>query len=109
MCLRFVAGLTGLKDVSYFHYFTKVPPINVGCIRQPHFGFSAYRHTSFYLPHLVKRLDCLTRHGVINNDEIIQLNITHPYLQVLVVTVDSEDNAGMLFTCLHTNDTLKAL
>ena len=61
------------------------------------------------LPHLVKGLHCLTRYGVINNDEIIQLNITHPYLQVLVVTVDSEDNAGMLFTCLHTNDTLKAL
>ena len=48
MCLTFVAGLTGLKNVSHSHHFTKVPPMNVSCIRQPHFGFSAYRHNSFH-------------------------------------------------------------
>ena len=48
MCLTFVAGLTGLKDVSHSHHFTNVPPMNVSCIRQPHFGFSTYRHNSFH-------------------------------------------------------------
>ena len=48
MCLTFVAGLTGLKDVGHYHHFTKEPPMNVSCIRQPHFGFSAYRHNSFH-------------------------------------------------------------
>ena len=38
----------------------------------------------------------------------MQLDNTDPYLQVLVVTVDFEDNTGMLFTCLQTNTTLKA-
>ena len=61
------------------------------------------------LPHIVKDLHCLIRQGVISNDEIRQLNFIHPNLQVLAVTVDNEDNAGMLFTCLQTNTILKAL
>ena len=61
------------------------------------------------LPHIVKDLHCLIRQGVISNDEIRQLNFIHPNLQVLAVTVDNEDNTGMLFTCLQTNTSLKAL
>ena len=60
-------------------------------------------------PHVVKDLHCLIRQGVINNDEIMQLNFIHPNLQVLAVTVDNEDSAGMLFTCFQTNISLKAL
>ena len=61
------------------------------------------------LPHIVKKLHCLIRQGVINNDEIMQLNAMHPNLQVLAVTVDNKDSAGTLFTCLQTNRNLKAL
>ena len=61
------------------------------------------------LPGVVKDLHCLIRHGVVSNDEIMQLNFIHPNLQVLAVTLDNKDSAGMLFTCLQTNITLKAL
>lgn len=80
----------------------RTPLISLNIARQP----GQFKRD---LPYLVKGLHYLTRHGVINNDEIIQLDITHPYLQVLVVSVDSEDNTGILFTCLQTNTTLKPL
>ena len=58
MCLRFVAGLTGLRDISYSHYSTKVPPMNVGCIRQlplviVHIDMQVYLRTKMCTSHLI--------------------------------------------------------
>ena len=46
-CLKFVAGLTGLKHVSYEQYFNK--EINLECMRKPRFGLQMDHYSTFYL------------------------------------------------------------
>ena len=46
-CLKFVAGLTGLKHVSYEQYFNK--EINLECMRKPRFGLQMDHYFTFYL------------------------------------------------------------
>ena len=46
MTLRFVAGLTGLNDVSYQEYFNK--EVDLQCIRRPLFGFESHQYSIFH-------------------------------------------------------------
>ena len=46
MALRFVAGLTELKDDSYQEYFSK--EVDLQCIRKPLFGFQSHQYTMFH-------------------------------------------------------------
>ena len=52
MCLRFVAGLTNLKDKSYEEYFNK--ELDVGCKRRPLFGFEVCVPSHFNNQHVTK-------------------------------------------------------
>ena len=45
MALRFVAGLTELKDESYQEYFNK--EVDLRCIRKPLFGFELHQYSMF--------------------------------------------------------------
>ena len=45
MTLRFVAGLTELKDDNYQEYFSK--EVDLQCIRKPLFGFESHRYSVF--------------------------------------------------------------
>ena len=45
MTLRFVAGLTELKDDSYQEYFSK--EVDLQCIRKPLFGFESHQYSMF--------------------------------------------------------------
>ena len=46
MTLRFVAGLTKLKDDSYGEYFNK--EVDLQCIREPLFGFQSHQYSMFH-------------------------------------------------------------
>ena len=46
MTLRFVAGLTELKDDSYQEYFSK--EVDLQCIRDPLFGFESHQYSMFH-------------------------------------------------------------
>ena len=46
MTLRFVAGLTKLKDDSYQKYFRK--EVNMQCVRKPLFGFQSHQSSVFH-------------------------------------------------------------
>ena len=46
MALRFVAGLTELKDHSYQEYFIK--EVDLQCIRKPLFGFESHQYSMFH-------------------------------------------------------------
>ena len=46
MTLRFVAGLTELKDDSYQEYFSK--EVDLQCIRKPLFGFESHQYSMFH-------------------------------------------------------------
>ena len=46
MTLRFVAGLTELKDDSYQAYFNK--EVDLQCIREPFFGFESHQYSVFH-------------------------------------------------------------
>ena len=46
MTLRFVAGLTELKDDSYREYFSK--EVDLQCIRGPLFGFESHQYCMFH-------------------------------------------------------------
>ena len=46
MTLRFVAGLTELKDDSYQEYFNK--EVDLQCIRKPLFGFESHQYSMFH-------------------------------------------------------------
>ena len=46
MALRFVAGLTELKDDSYQEYFNK--EVDLQCIRKPLFGFESHQYSMFH-------------------------------------------------------------
>ena len=46
MTLRFVAGLTELKDDSYQDYFSK--EVDLQCIRKPLFGFESHQYFMFH-------------------------------------------------------------
>ena len=46
MTLRFVAGLTELKDDSYQEYFSK--EVDLQCIRTPLFGFESHQYFMFH-------------------------------------------------------------
>ena len=46
MTLRFVAGLTELKDDSYQEYFSK--EVDLQCIRKPLFGFESHQCSMFH-------------------------------------------------------------
>ena len=46
MTLRFVAGLTELKDDSYQEYFNK--ELDLHCIREPLFGFESHQNCVFH-------------------------------------------------------------
>ena len=46
MTLRFVAGLTELKDDSYQEYFSK--EVDLHCIREPLFGFQSHQYSMFH-------------------------------------------------------------
>ena len=46
MTLRFVAGLTELKDDSYQEYFNK--EVDLQCIREPLFGFKSHQYSMFH-------------------------------------------------------------
>ena len=47
MALRFVAGLTELKDDSYQEYFSK--EVDLQCIRKPLFSFESHQYSMFHL------------------------------------------------------------
>ena len=46
MTLRFVAGLSKLKDESYQEYFSK--EVDLQCIRKPLFGFESHQCSVFH-------------------------------------------------------------
>ena len=46
MTLRFVAGLTELKDDSYQEYFSQ--EVDLQCIREPLFGFQSHQYSVFH-------------------------------------------------------------
>ena len=46
MTLRFVAGLTELKDDSYQEYFSK--EVDLQCVRKPLFGFESHQYSMFH-------------------------------------------------------------
>ena len=46
MALRFVAGLTELKDDSYQEYFSK--EVDLQCIRKPLLGFESHQYSMFH-------------------------------------------------------------
>ena len=46
MTLRFVAGLTELKDDSYQEYFSK--EVDLQCIMEPLFGFESHQYSMFH-------------------------------------------------------------
>ena len=46
MTLKFVAGLTGLKDDSYQEYFSK--EVDLQCVRKPLFGFESHQCSLFH-------------------------------------------------------------
>ena len=46
MTLRFMAGLTELKDDSYQEYFSK--EVDLLCIRKPLFGFESHQYSMFH-------------------------------------------------------------
>ena len=46
MTLRFVAGLTELKDDTYQEYFRK--EVDLQCIRKPLFGFESHQYSMFH-------------------------------------------------------------
>ena len=46
MTLRFVAGLSELKDDSYQEYFNK--EVDLQCIRKPLFGFKSHQYSMFH-------------------------------------------------------------
>ena len=46
MTLRFVAGLTELKDDSYQEHFSK--EVDLQCIRRPLFGFESHQYSMFH-------------------------------------------------------------
>ena len=46
MTLRFVAGLTELKDESYQEYFSK--EVDLQCVREPLFGFESHQCSVFH-------------------------------------------------------------
>ena len=46
MTLRFVAGLTELKDDSYQEYFSK--EVDLQCISEPLFGFESHQYSMFH-------------------------------------------------------------
>ena len=46
MTLRFVAGLTELKDESYQEYFSK--EVDLQCVREPLFGFESHQCSMFH-------------------------------------------------------------
>ena len=46
MTLRFVAGLTELKDDTYQEYFSK--EVDLQCLRKPLFGFESHQYSMFH-------------------------------------------------------------
>ena len=46
MTLRFVAGLTELKDESYQEYFSR--EVDLQCVRKPLFGFESHQYSVFH-------------------------------------------------------------
>ena len=46
MTLRFVAGLTELKDDNYQEYFSK--EVDLQCVREPLFGFESHHYSTFH-------------------------------------------------------------
>ena len=59
MTLRFVAGLTELKDDSYQEYFSK--EVDLQCVRKPLFGFESHQCSVFHQnPQMLKK--CISDH-----------------------------------------------
>ena len=86
MTLRFVAGLTELKDDSYQAYFSKA--VDLQCIRKPLFGFEFHLYSIFHHPQLF----C---HGICNT-LLMKYPLHEPYydtdtIQLLHLIYESEN------------------
>ena len=86
MTLRFVAGLTELKDDSYQEYFSK--EVDLQCIRKPLFGFESHQYSMF---HQNPQLLCYD-----NNSEWSKYPLHEPYydtdtIQLLHLIYESEN------------------
>ena len=87
MTLRFVAGLTELKDDSYQEYFNK--EVDLQCIRKPLFGFESHQYSMF---HQNPQLLC----DDIPNSVLIKYPLHEPYydtdtIQLLHLIYESEN------------------
>ena len=86
MTLRFVAGLTELKDDSYQEYFNK--EVDLQCTRKPLFGFEFHLCSIFHHPQLL----C---HGICNT-LLMKYPLHEPYydtdsIQLLHLIYESEN------------------
>ena len=87
MTLRFVAGLTKLKDDSYQEYFSK--EVDLQCIRKPLFGFQSHQYSMF---HQNPQLLCDDIHSSV----LIKCPLQEPYydtdtIQLLHLIYESEN------------------
>ena len=86
MTLRFVAGLTELKDDSYQEYFNK--ELDIQCIRKPLFGFESHQYSIFHQnPQLL--CDCIS-------DSLSKYPLHEPYydtdtIQLLHLIYESQN------------------
>ena len=72
MTLRFVAGLTELKDDSYQEYFSK--EVDLQCIWEPLFGFDSHQYSMFHQnPQLVRDDIISSLHEPYHDTDTIQL------------------------------------
>ena len=85
MTLRFVAGLTELKDDSYQEYFSK--EVDLQCIREPLFGFESHQYSMF---HQNPQLLCVVRHGVLSNYPLHEPCYDTDTIQLLHLIYESE-------------------
>ena len=87
MTLRFVAGLTELKDDSYQEYFSK--EVDLQCIRKPLFGFESHQYSMF---HQNPQLICDDiRHSVSSNYPLHEPYYDIDTIQLLHLIYESQN------------------
>ena len=86
MTLRFVAGLTELKDDSYQEYFSK--EVDLQCIRKPLFGFESHQYSMF---HQNPQLLCVGKYGVLSKYPLLEPFYDTDTIQLLHLIYESEN------------------
>ena len=86
MTLRFVAGLTELKDDSYQEYFSK--EVDLQCIREPLFGFETHQYSIF---HQNPQLLCGDIHSLFSKYPLHEPYYDTDTIQLLHLIYESEN------------------